>query len=282
MDRWSRNSAQKWPAPSCGDPSRGRAGQLGLLLRHLRPRIAHLGPWELERIAVSISYVASAHHNPFLGLEWLGYQLAHLGVTDRTFTVLVNTAVAASRAGHLDLAHQANQLSRRLQRHWPMPPAVIPTVERMEADQQWLVAESVRLEHLALRYLRQGVPARARETLLDSAAVALQSATMAHNVLADYAAFPSREVPDKVGRHGGDLTWPWLLGALLRVVEPLVVLDQSPGGTVPETRDHRRFIRSRARLAARLLDGFDGDLDSPRFVRWHHLIATEADRLANT
>ena len=98
-------------------------GLLALLLRHLRPRLHELGPFELERVAVSVSYVATAQANPFLALEWLGHFLDRCGVTDRTFTVLVNTSEAASGAGYHQLATASDRLFRHLRNSWEIPTA---------------------------------------------------------------------------------------------------------------------------------------------------------------
>lgn len=257
------------------------SGQLILFLRCVRPRLDTFPPDELERLAVSISYAAVARGDPFLALEWLGHFLSRVGVTDRTFTVLVNASEAASVGGFHSLAARVDRLFGDLRVSWEIPACQIPRVEQTEAEQQRLVAASFRLEHLGADQARSGDLSGAIVSLRRSVQLASTSAGMAHRVLTDDATFPAVELDDKAGRHGGDMTWPWLLGAVLRVTEPLGKLYEilaGPNGMSPEPRT---YVRRTAVFAQQALADYEDGFDSPRFQRWHTTIASDSARLAD-
>ena len=255
------------------------SGVLALLLRELRPRLHRFGRFELERTAVSVSYVATAQANPFLALEWLGHLLRRCGVTDRTFTILVNASEAASAAGFHRLATGTDGMFHRLRTDWDIPPPQLPAVELAESEQQRLIASSYRLEQMAVDRWAIGDTVSAITHLERSIAEAMTSVRMAATVLDDRAAFPARPVPDKAGAHGGDLTWPWYLGALHRTIEPLSRLHDEAIDRRLLTSDLRRRISSTARAVGGALGDYGEPITSNRFERWYHQVSTDSARL---
>ena len=103
---------------------------------------------------------------------------------------------------------------------------------------------------------------------------------MAEQILNDRATFPARPLPEKAGIHGGDLTWPWYLGALLRTVEPLARLHDELSQRDLHTRELQHRIRSVARFAASALADYGEPIQSARFERWRRQVATESARLS--
>lgn len=259
------------------------AGQIGLLLRVVRPRLDVFTPPDLERLAVSVSYVATATANPFLAFEWLGHFLDRAGVTDRTFTVLVNASEAASAAGYHELATSTDQLFQRLLAQWAIPDHQIPLVERAEAEQQRLVASSYRLERLGADRLMSGDTRAGTEALHTSVSQAIASAQLAHRVLTDRGNFPEQPLPGKAGQHGGDLAWPWFLGAVLRAVEAASTLADGIGTVDHSGRriaDAQEKIHSTSRFAQGALDVYGEEITVPRFLQWRDEITAGAARLA--
>ena len=113
-----------------------------------------------------------------------------------------------------------------------------------------------------------------------SIAQGMTSARIADRILTDHAAFPTRPLPGKAGGHGGDLTWPWYLGALLRTVEPLARLHDELTQRGLHTRELQQRIKSGARFAASALGDYGEPIHSERFERWRSLVATESARLS--
>ena len=254
-------------------------GLLALFLRTARPRLLELSTQQLERVAVAVSYVATSQPNPFLALEWLGHFLDRCGVTDRTFTVLVNTSEAASAASYHRLATGTDRLFRRLQRTWEIPAGQIPRVEHAEAEQQRLIASSFRLEQIGADHLAVGDTTAGIDFLEQSIAEAIASTRLADRILNDHGAFPERHLANKAGRHGGDLTWPWYLGALLRTVEPLAKLHEELLSRNLHSPDLRHRIESVARSTAAGLADYGEPITSARFDRWWRQVSTESARL---
>ncbi len=253
------------------------SGRTTLFLRHVRPRVHYIAGQRLERLAVSMSYVAAVQGNPFLALEWLGIFLSRVGITDRTFTVMVNTIEAAAEGGYHDLAVRADRLFDRLSLQWDIPGHQIPLVEQFEAEQQRLAARAYRLERLGRAQIRRGDLGRATTSLQRSVAVASRSARMAERVLTDRSTFPTIELDGKAGEHGGDLTWPWALAAAACIVEPLEHLHT--GGMA---RDSGADLIEPARFARSLLDGYEGPLDCNRYRLWYRHIDTVTTRVLAT
>ena len=255
------------------------SGLLALLLRELRPMLHRFGRFELERTAVSVSYVATTRTNPFLALEWLGHFLRRCGVTDRTFTILVNASEAASAAGYHRLATRTDRLFDRLRSGWEIPPTQIAAVEHAEAEQQRLIASSLRLEQIAVDRFAAGDSRRAVALLERSVAEAMTSARMADRILTDRAVFPERAMAGKAGDHGGDLTWPWYLGALVRAIEPLARLHDElvDRDSLPPELRHR--ISSTATSVRAAVANYGEPITTPRFERWHHQVSVDSSRL---
>ncbi len=278
------------------------SGSTALLLRCLRPRIHDMTGLRLERLAVSVSYVAATQGNPFIALEWLGVFLSRVGVTDRTFTVMVNTMEAAALGGYHRLAAETDQLFDRLSSAWDIPPHQIPFVERFEAEQQRLAARAFRLDHLGRHQLRRDDVGRAVVSLQRSVDEACRSARMAERVLSDRSTFPTIALDGKAGEHGGDLTSTWLLAAAACIVEPLDRLhalagDQSNGDAAARTggvdRSSGAGLRSSlpiditgvaaaARVAHSALRDYDGPLDCNRFRGWHDQVGAVTGRVLAT
>ena len=262
------------------------SGRTVLLLRYLRPKIQYLTGLRLERLAVSVSYVAATQGNPFLALEWLGVFLSRVGITDRTFTVMVNTIEAAALGGYHQLAARADQLFGHLAIRWDVPDHQIAYVEHVEAEQQRLAARAYRLERLGREQALRGDIGRAAASLQRSVAVAARSAAMAERVLSDRRTFPVVELDGKAGNHGGDLTWSWALAAAACIVEPLDRLHDRPdradlGPSISSLVDVAN-LAGPARAARALLDEYDGPLDCTRFRTWHDRIDTVTNRVLAT
>lgn len=262
------------------------SGRTVLLLRYVRPKIQYLTGLRLERLAVSVSYVAATQGNPFLALEWLGVFLSRVGITDRTFTVMVNTIEAAALGGYHQLAARADHLFGRLSARWDVPGHQIPYVEHFEAEQQRLAARAYRLDRLGREQARRGDVGRAVASLQRSVAVASCSARMAERVLSDRTTFPVIELDGKAGNHGGDLTWSWALAAAACIVEPLDLLHAGPhradpGPPIASLVDIAD-LAGPARAARALLDDYEGPLDCTRFRTWHDQIDTVTGRVLAT
>ena len=258
-------------------------GRLALLQRYLRPRLDELPGPELERVAAAISYVGAVDGDPFLVLEWLGHFLDRVGITDRTFTLLVNGSEAAAGGGYHGLAARLDRWSVRLRRQWRIPLDQIPMVEHFEAEQQRLVASAHRLEQLGVERVEAGDHRAAAELFLRSATVAARSAGMANVALTDRKQFPRRELPGKAGRHGGDLTESWLLAALLRVTEPLThlrdLLDDPVARSSIDARDLGRRVGELAALVESYLGEHDLDPELPHLRRWHDRVRAQTAEL---
>lgn len=249
-------------------------GPLALLLRCVRPQVTSLPKSDLERIAAAISYVAVADGNPFLVLEWFGYLMDNVGVTDRTFTLLVNGAEAASEGGYHDLAAGMDRFWARALAQWSIPEHQIPRIEHAEAEQQRLVAAAYRLERLGTWQRHLGDHRRADDSLRRSVQLASRSTAMAERILTDASAFPPVELPGKAGRHGGDLTWPWMLGAILRIVEPLARLDPRRSADVgpPADREMTAFVERTARTVREALQRYEGGFEQSYYRTWYERI----------
>ncbi len=247
------------------------SGQTALFLRCVRPRLRHLDGHRLERLAVSISYIAATRGNPFLALEWLGAFVGRVGITDRTFTVLVNTIEAAAFGGFHGLAQRVDVLFTLLQHQWDIPPDQIPFVEHFEADQQHMAARAYRLEQLGRHQAACGDHRRAVTSYRQSISAALDAARKAEQVLADRRTFPAVELYGKEGLHGGDLTWPWALAALACIVEPLDRL-QAEVADRPAEADLAADVVRPAAYARALLDDYEGPLDCARYRNWHERV----------
>ncbi len=271
------------------------AGRSALFLRCVRPRIHDVTGHRLERLAVSMSYVAATQGNPFLALEWLGIFLSRVGITDRTFTVLVNTIEAAAEGGYHKLALQADRVFGRLCLLWEVPDHQIPFVEHFEAEQQRLAGRAFRLERLARAQAGAGDVGRAVQSLQRSVAVASRSSRMAERVLADRSTFPSIELDGKDGAHGGDLTWPWALAAAACIAEPLDRLHAGltggkANGSDPTSAAAPGFdssigvgdLAAPVRLARSVLDDYEGPLDCNRYRTWHKEIDAVTTRVLAT
>ncbi len=258
------------------------AGQIGLLLRVVRPRLDTLAAHDLERIAVSVSYVAATSGDPFLALEWVGHFLDRVGITDRTFTVVVNASEAAAAGGYHDLAASIDRYFHQLRARWDIPAHQIPLVEHTEAEQQRLVAGSYRLEHAALAQFSSGNLPGGRQTMLRSINEALTSSQLAYRVLTDKADFPDRPLPGKASRHGCDLAWPWFLGAVLRATEAAAVLAENVSSQTVDRQtmnDVSQQVALVARFARSALQAYGEPITVARFHRWYAEASALTDKL---
>ncbi len=237
------------------------SGQFELFLRLARQRLGLFDPHEVERLAVSITYGAVATAKPFLALEWLGISLRLVGVTDRTFTVLVNTIEAASSSELHGLARNADHLYQNLLQSWEVPNHQIGQVEIAEASQQRLVVNAHRLRCLADNKAVNGQLGEAVQLYLQSARLASLGADLAHRILRDRTLFPDVEVAGKAGKHGGDLCWSWVLSALDQTLSPLQRLSAvSP--TLPS--DTHSEVDRLVSFSLALFERYDAKRDSPR------------------
>jgi len=255
------------------------AGQLALLLRVVRPRINYFTVTQIQYLCVSISYVAATTANPFLALEMLGIARRKAGVTDRTFTVLVNTIEAATSGGHHQLAERIDKQFVKLQTQWVIPETQISRVEHIEATQQHLVANSFRLQGLGIKMNRSDRYRIAVDALEQSTKLATQATMIAHKVLTDSSAFPPRDLEGKSGRHGGDLTSAWLLAATARTMESATELTNVAIRQDQWTPQRRNYVSSVAGLAQSVLPECENVGDSPGFVYWRELVSEQASRL---
>lgn len=270
------------------------SGRTTLFLRYLRPRIHDLSGYQLERLAVSMSYVAATQGNPFLALEWLGVFLSRVGITDRTFTVMVNTIEAAAEGGYHGLAVRADRFFGQLRMEWRVPAHQVPFVEHFEAEQQRLAARAYRLERLGRAQARMGDTGRAAQSLQRSVAVASRSSRMAEQVLVDRSTFPTIELDGKAGGHGGDLTWSWALAAAACIVEPLDQLHAGLTGSRDDQATEAQVdltvgsqitaaeLAAPARLARSLLDDYEGPLGCTRYRTWYEQIDAVTARVLAT
>lgn len=253
---------------------------MALLIRLLRPQVEEFSGWQLERLYVSISYVAATSANPFLALECLGRSMATVGITDRTFTILVNTIEAASSRNCHRLARQIDDLFSGLQRQWVLGPGQIPVVEHTEATQQHLFARSFRLQHFARNLASNNYSRDAMHSLEQSINTAVQATNIAQKVLADTRLFPHVAIEGKVGRHGGDLTPAWLLAAAARTMEAAAGLSHLANTRGMWTKDRRQEVKHVARLTLRVLPDCQDVTGNPGFDYWQDLAMSEATRLA--
>ena len=255
-------------------------GQLALLLRLARPHMEALNRTQTERLCVAVSYTATTLGNPFVGLEMLGIFLSKVGVTDRIFTVLVNTIEAAASSGHHKLAHKVDHQFASLQSQWLIPSSQIPLVEHTEAIQQRLIANSFRLQWLSLETGASGNQAKAAATLEQSMTTAIRATVIANQVLTDDNVFPQRDVEGKSGTHGGDLTASWLLAAAARTMESARHLADTAIAHNQWTRERLDQIHAAAKLTQDVLPACESVGGAPGFDYWRELAATEANRLA--
>ncbi len=259
------------------------SGRVGLLQRILRTRLDIFTPYQVERVAVSVSYMAVAMGDPFLALEWLGHFLDRVGITDRTFTVVVNASEAAAVGGYHALASSVDRYFHHLRRRWAIPDHQIPLVEHTEAEQQRLVASSYRLELLARDQFAAGDLQAGTDTISRSMSEAVVSAQVAYQVLTDRVEFPERTLPGKASAHGGDLAWPWLLGAVLRATEAAAVLADNIDADNEDARtldDLEQRIHVVARFAHTAIAAYDEPITVARFMRWRAEAGSTADRLS--
>jgi len=196
-------------------------GQVSLLVRIARSNEQHLSGPQVTRLANALTAIASQIRNYPLAVEWATLSTS-VRPDDFTLASLVNMSIAATGDSLFGQARRALAEFERLNAAWTPPVGTVPHVERLEVNQQGLVATSAFGRRHAQALLRFGQHAEAKSVLRRSMQIGGESLAIAAKLFFDE---PDREVQGKLGRHGGDLLWSWVLGALLRVTEPAALLS---------------------------------------------------------
>jgi len=261
------------------DARDGRAimGQLAFVVRELRRQRHHLTGDEATEVGVALTDVAAVRSLPFLALEWYSYALHRCGVTDFTFTMLVNASVAATGNRRFRLASAILQTLQLLEPRWEVPRTWIDEVERQEVRQQILVAKSAYLRRRAQHRRRTGNTASARDNLVEAIRLGRVTTEIAFALLTDESRYAAREIEGKPGRHGGDLEWPWLIGAVLRITEPAAILQHMIAAGEVDRRDIPFDLDLEVRRMNGVLANYGGPLDTAQASTRLDLASREID-----